>query len=86
MHSLHKPYADGLIIQVHKFPTTEEIMDMFPHVVQHDVRFASAKWRQMCWWLRGTIGERDQTWSWLISSQLRFQNEPDAMLFSVTWS
>ena len=85
MPSPHKAYQNSLVVKMSGM-CLEEILERFPHVVHHDVRFASDEWRHMIKWLRGTIGERDQTWSWLMSSKIRFQNESDAIQFSITWS
>lgn len=84
MHSPHKVYQNSLVVKMGGM-CAEEIQERFPHVVHHDVQFPSQQWRHMVQWLRDTIGEREQTWS-LRSSQIRFQNESDAMLFSITWS
>lgn len=67
-------------------PSEEEIMIQFPHVVQHDARFASVKWRQMAKWLRESVGAPEQTWTWLVSSHLRFKHESDVVQFRLTWS
>lgn len=86
MHLWHKPYDHGLSIRVHKFPTTEEIMTRFPHVVHHDARLSSLQWYQMRKWLDAHVGPHDEAWTWLMSSEIRFCYESDAMLFSLTWS
>ena len=85
MHSPHKVYQNSLVVKMGGM-CAEEIQERFPHVVHHNILFPSDKWRHMVKWLRVTVGEREQTWAWLRSRQIRFQNESDAALFSLTWS
>ena len=80
---MHSPHNHRVI---RMFVTAEEIEQQLPHVVQHDIRLSSDKWRQMVKWLRATVGEPEHTWGWQVSDQLRFRHESDAILFSVTWS
>ena len=84
MHSHHKPYDRSTVILIG--PTIEEILERFPHIVQHDAKYQSIKWQDMTQWCRTTIGESDKCWTWLVSNQFRFPNESDAVLFSLTWS
>jgi hypothetical protein len=77
-------YQNSLVVKMSI--SAEEIQERFPHVVHHAVQFPSDKWRHMVKWLRVTVGEPEQSWAWLRSSQIMFQHESDAMLFSITWS
>jgi hypothetical protein len=84
MHSPPNTLDNQLVIR--KFLTTEEIMTRFPHVVNHDASFTSSKWYSMRYWLNLHVGAHDVTWSWLVSSEIRFVHEYDALQFSLTWS
>lgn len=80
LHLLPEPHLADF-----RHATEEEILVGFPHVVCHDAEFGSPKWALMIHWLRAHVGEHDQAWSWLVSSQLRFRSKSDAAQFSLVW-
>lgn len=74
-------------IRVHKdgFLSYEEIMVQFPFAVYHAAKWNTLKWYAMRAWLNTHVGPHDVAWTWILSDQVRFVRESDAILFSLSW-
>ena len=73
--------GNGVIIR--NVPISE---DEFSHSVKITLHHYINNRLEIAEWLQTHIGERDKLWCWLKSLVIRFKDESDAMMFSMTWS
>jgi hypothetical protein len=62
------------------------LTDRWPYSVPNPFGYGTCDYLDMCAWLRKTMGNPGQAYTWQYSDLLLFATQEDAIFFSLSWN